>query len=66
MMLLAPLPLTAQADQTTEARTLASQMIQQPGAALKQQLAANGRAIGYELGQVRGAVTIKQPIGTDQ
>ncbi len=24
------------------------------------------RAIGYELGQVRGAVTIKQPIGTDQ
>ena len=30
------------ADQTTDARTLASQMIQQLGAALKKELAANG------------------------
>ncbi len=41
-MLLATLPLMAHADQTTEARTLASQMIQQLGAALKKELAANG------------------------
>jgi hypothetical protein len=41
-ILLAALPLVAQADQTTEARTLASQMIQQLGAALKKELAANG------------------------
>jgi hypothetical protein len=41
-MLLATLPLIAQADQTTEARILASQMIQQLGAALKKELTANG------------------------
>lgn len=41
-MLLAALPLIAQADQTTEARALASQMVQQLGAALKKELAANG------------------------
>jgi hypothetical protein len=41
-ILLAALPLIAQADQTTEARTLASQMIQQLGAALKKELATNG------------------------
>jgi Protein of unknown function (DUF3365) len=41
-MLLVTLPLIAQADQITEARTLASQMIQQLGAALKKELAANG------------------------
>jgi len=41
-VLLATLPLIARADQTTEARTLASQMIQQLGAALKKELAANG------------------------
>jgi hypothetical protein len=41
-ILLAALPLIAQADQTTDARALASQMIQQLGAALKKELAANG------------------------
>ncbi len=41
-ILLAALPLIAQADQTTEAPTLASQMIQQLGAALKKELATNG------------------------
>lgn len=41
-ILLVALPLIAQADQTTEARALASQMIQQFGAALKKELAANG------------------------
>lgn len=41
-ILLAALPLIAQADQTTEARALASQMIQQLGAALKKEIAANG------------------------
>jgi Protein of unknown function (DUF3365) len=41
-MLVAALPLIAQADQTIEARALASQMIQRLGAALKQELAANG------------------------
>ena len=41
-ILLAALPLMAQADPTTEARALASQMIQQLGAALKKELAANG------------------------
>jgi len=41
-ILLAVLPLTSQADPTTEARALASQMIQQLGAALKKELAANG------------------------
>ncbi len=41
-ILLVALPLIAQADQTTEARALASQMIQQLGAALKKELAANG------------------------
>lgn len=41
-ILLATSPLIARADQTTEARTLASQMIQQPGAALTKELAANG------------------------
>jgi hypothetical protein len=41
-VLLTALPLIAQADQTTEARTLASQMIKQLGTALKKELAANG------------------------
>jgi hypothetical protein len=41
-VLLTALPLIAQADQTTEARTLASQLIQQLGAALKKELTANG------------------------
>jgi len=41
-MLLAALPLTTVADQATQARALASQMIQQLGATLKQELAANG------------------------
>ena len=41
-MMLAALPLTALADQATEARALASQMIQQLGAALKKELAATG------------------------
>ena len=41
-ILLAALPLMAQADPVTEARALASQMIQQLGAALKKELAANG------------------------
>ena len=41
-MLLVTLPLIAQADQTTEARALASQMIQQLGTALKKELATNG------------------------
>jgi len=41
-ILLAALCLPAQADQTAEARALASQMIQQLGAALKKELAANG------------------------
>ena len=41
-LLLAALPLIAQADQTTEARALASHMIQQLGAALKKELAASG------------------------
>jgi len=41
-LLLAALPLTALADQTMEARALASQMIQSLGAALKKELAANG------------------------
>ena len=41
-VLLAALPLIAQADQTMEARALASQMIQQLGAALKKELATNG------------------------
>ncbi|MBI3526940.1 MAG: DUF3365 domain-containing protein [Betaproteobacteria bacterium] len=41
-ILLAALPLIARADQTTEARALASQMIQQLGTALKKELAANG------------------------
>jgi hypothetical protein len=41
-MLLAALPLIAQADQTTQARALASQMIQQLGAALKKELSTNG------------------------
>ncbi len=41
-MVLAATTLFAQADQTIEARALASQMIQQLGAALKKELAANG------------------------
>jgi hypothetical protein len=41
-MLLAALPLTARADQATEARALGSRMIQRLGAAPKQELAANG------------------------
>jgi len=41
-ILLAALPLLAQADPTADARALASQMIQQLGAALKKELAANG------------------------
>lgn len=137
-MVLAAAPLFTQADQTIEARALASQMIQQLGAALKKELAANGpvgaisvcrdaapaiagdlsrksggrvarvslkirnpllgdpdvweqrvlaefdrragagekaesleyfrddRATGYTLGQIRGAVTIKQPLGAAQ
>jgi hypothetical protein len=41
-VLLTALPLMAQADQTSEASALASEMIQQLGAALKKELAANG------------------------
>ena len=41
-ILLAALPLVAHADSITEARAQASQMIQQLGAALKKELAANG------------------------
>ena len=41
-ILLAALPLIAHADQTTGARALASQMIQQLSAALKKELATNG------------------------
>ena len=41
-ILLATLPLSVQADHTTQARALAAQMIQQLGAALKKELAASG------------------------
>lgn len=41
-ILLAAMPLMAQADPIPEARALASQMVQQLGAALKKELAANG------------------------
>ena len=41
-MVLATLPTSTQADQTSDARALASQLIQQTGAALKKELAANG------------------------
>ena len=41
-ILLVALPLSVQADQTAQARGLASQMIQQLGAALKKELATNG------------------------
>ena len=41
-ILLTALSLPSQADQTAEARSLATQMIQQLGAALKKELAANG------------------------
>ncbi len=42
MVLLASLPVAVHADQIAEARILASQMIQQLGAALKKELATNG------------------------
>ena len=43
----------AQADPTTAARALANEYL-------------HDHATGYRLGEVRGAVTIKQPVGTTQ
>ena len=58
-ILLAALPLMAQADPTTE-------NIPDPVRAILANEYPHDHATGYELGQVRGAVTIKQPVGTAQ
>ena len=75
-ILLAASPLMAQADPVTEARALASQMIQQLGIALKKELAATGPdgavsvcrdlapAIAGELSRKSGARVARVSLGT--